>query len=220
MLLEKLISPVVPTLLPTDSGNRALQLMEANNMTQLPVVVNDEYAALIQEDSLLEWTTPESPLSMSDLLNYKPAVMISGHPFDALRLAHAYNLDIIPVIDSKHKYLGAITRNSLLSYLTENSGLDHPGGIIVLEVAPKNYSLAEIARICENEDVTITNTQLFTDPETGMLQVTIKTNRTDLSGVSRSFERYGYTILELFGAELREDHMLNRYQLLMNYLNI
>lgn len=220
MLIEKLISPVIPTLLPTDSGNRALHLMEENNVTHLPLVVDKEYTALVQEHVLIDWPTPESPLSMADFLDYKPAVIASGHPFDALRLAHTYNLDIVPVVDNMNIYIGAITRNNLLNYITENSGLDHPGGIIILEIAPRNYSLAEIARICENEDVTIISTQLYTDTDSDMLHVTLKTNRTDLSGVSRSFERYGYVIREIFGAELNEDHMLNRYKLLMNYLNM
>ncbi len=220
MLIEKLISPVIPTLLPTDSGSRALHLMEENNVTHLPLVIDKKYTALIQEHVLIDWPTPESPLSMAGFLDYRPAVFASGHPFDALRVAHVHNLDIVPVVDNVNTYLGSITRNNLLHFITENSGLDHPGGIIILEIAPRNYSLAEIARICENEDVTIISTQLYTDTESGMLHITLKTNRSDLSSVSSSFERYGYVIREVFGAALNQDHMLDRYKLLMNYINI
>lgn len=220
MMIEQLISPVIPALVLTDSGSRALMLMEENHVSHLPLITDEKYLGLVQEQTLMDWPAPESPLSMAALPDYRPAVFVSGHPFDALRVAHNHNLDIVPVVDETNTYLGAITRNNLLHFLTENSGLDHPGGIIILEVAPRNYSLAEIARICENDDVTVISTQLYTDVEHDMLQVTLKTNRTDLSNVSRSFERYGYVVREVFGADLNNDHMLSRYQLLMNYLNI
>ncbi|MEO6831892.1 MAG: CBS domain-containing protein, partial [Chitinophagaceae bacterium] len=129
MLTEQLISLAIPTLLPTDSGNRALLLMEESHLSQLPMVQNDEYLGLIQETALLDWDTPERALSSADFANYKPAVSGTGHPFDALKLANEQHLNIVPVLDSGLKYLGAITRDELLRYVSENAGIDTPGGI-------------------------------------------------------------------------------------------
>jgi len=220
MIIEQLISPVVPTLLPTDTGSRALFLMEEHHLAQLPLVTGAKYMALVQEHELLDWNKPESPLNGADFLHYKPAVFATGHPYDALRVAHVHNLDIVPVIDRSNTYLGAITSSSLLRYITENSGLGNPGGIIVLEVAPRNYSLTEIARICENEDVIIISTQLYTEMETGMLRVTLKTDRTDLGAVVSSFERHGYQVKEVFGEQAGQEDMASRYRLLMSYINM
>jgi acetoin utilization protein AcuB len=220
MFIERLISPVVPTLLPTDTGSRALSLMEANNLAQLPLLTGGKYTALVQERALLDWQTPERPLSGADFLQYRPAVFAFGHPFDALRVAHIHNLDIVPVVDKTDNYLGAITRDNLLRFVTENAGLDNPGGIIVLEIAPHNYSLAEIARICEHEDVVVVSSQLYTEAETGMLRVTLKTDRTDLGGLVDSFGRHGYRVCEVFGEQGAQEDMLGRYQLLMSYINM
>jgi len=205
----------------TDTGSRALYLMEENNLSQLPLVVEEQYMALIQENDVLDWNTPESQLSLADFLNYKPAVFATGHPYDALRIAHQQNLSIVPVVDNDNKYLGAITRDELLKYITENSGLNNPGGIIVLEMEPKNYTLFEIARICENEDVIIISTQLNTNNQSGTVEVTLKTNRTDLRAVVASFERHNYKVKEVYG-EKNQDHddVLDRYNLLMNYINM
>ncbi|HXS38368.1 MAG TPA: CBS domain-containing protein [Flavipsychrobacter sp.] len=221
MLIQQLISPIVPTLMLTDTGSRALYLMEENNLSQLPLVVEEQYMALIQENDVLDWNTPESQLSLADFLNYKPAVFATGHPYDALRIAHQQNLSIVPVVDNDNKYLGAITRDELLKYITENSGLNNPGGIIVLEMEPKNYTLFEIARICENEDVIIISTQLNTNNQSGTVEVTLKTNRTDLRAVVASFERHNYKVKEVYG-EKNQDHddVLDRYNLLMNYINM
>lgn len=220
MVIEQLISPIVPTLVPTDTGSRALYLMEENNLTQIPLVAEDKYMALVQENDVLDWDTPESPLSKANFLTYRPAVFASGHPFDALRVVHQQNLSIVPVVDNENTYLGSITRDDLLKYLAENSGVDNPGGIIVIELDPRDYSLSEIARLCEGEDVIIISTQLATNKTTGKIEVTLKTNRTDLSGLSATFERHNYTVKQVYGEQANYEDMLDRYKLLMNYINM
>jgi acetoin utilization protein AcuB len=219
MVIEQLISPEVPTLLPTDTGNTALHLMEENNLTQIPLVKEDQYMGLIKEDDVLDWNNPDIQLDKAEL-SYKPAVFASGHPYDALRIAHSQKLSIVPVVDNENRYVGAITRDDLLKYLTENTGLDNPGGIIVLEVDPRNYSLYEIARICESEEVLIISSQLFTNRETGKVEVTLKTNRTNMGGIVAAFERFNYTVKAVFGQTNNPDDMRDRFDLLMNYINM
>lgn len=220
MLIDQLISPIVPTLLPSDTGSQALYMMEEAHLTQLPMVKNEEYIGLIQEHDVLDWDTPERALDNADFLHYRPAVSISGHPFDAMRIASEQNLHIVPVIDHASKYIGAITRDDLLKYITENSGLDNPGGIIVLGLEPRQYSLSEIARLCESEDVTILASQLSTNRETGTMEVTLKTNRINLEALVSSFERHDYVVKEIFGAKSGAEDVMDRYKLLMNYINM
>jgi len=220
MKIEQLISPVVPILELTDTGNRALSLMEENNFTQLPLIVDQQYKALVHENELMDWEMPESPLSKADFLSYRPAVFSHGHPYDALRIAHQHNLSVIPVIDNSNYYLGAITRNELLNYITESSGLDNPGAIIVLELDPRNYTLVDIARICENEDVLIISTQLRNNSHTGKIEVTIKTNRTDLRGVVSSFERHNYVVRDVYGEHSNDEDLRDRFDMLMNFINM
>ena len=218
MNIEQLISPV-PTLMPEDTVNKALDLMEENNLTELPVVSEDNYIALVHESDVLDWEKPGNTLSSADFLNYKPAVFASGHPFEAMRLAHDLNLSVLPVIDRDHKYLGSVTKDGLLKYITEHSGIDTPGGILVLEIPPRNYTLLEIARICENEDVVILNLQVHAN-ERGMLEVTLKLNRSSVEAVVASFERYKYTVKEVYGENINNDDITGKYNLLMNYINM
>lgn len=220
MVVEKLISPVVPFVLPSDTGSRALLVMEENNMTQIPLVSGEKYLALIQENDLLNWEKTEMPLSKADFLTYRPAIVASGHPYEALRIAHAQNLTVLPVVDVENTYIGAITRKELLNYITENSSLDLPGGIIVLELKVHDYSLSQIARICEHEDMIITSMQLHSNFRTGMIEVTLKTNKTDLSALAASFERYDYTVKEVYGNQTHLEDMADRYKMLMNYINM
>mgnify|MGYP003577537215 CR=1 FL=1 len=193
--------------------------MDENNLEQLPVVADEKYMGLVQENDLLDMADPDAKLDAAEL-SYRPAVLASGHPYDALRLAHQQNLSIVPVVDNENTYVGAITRNDLLKYITEKSGLDNPGGIIVLEIDPRNYSLTEIARICESEEVLLISTQIFSNRATGKLEITLKTNRTNLGGIVAALERYNYKVLEVFGDSSQDEGMIDRYNLLMNYLNM
>ena len=220
MIIEQLIAQDIPTLQPEDTGNRALHLMEESNLLQLPVVVDNKYTALLRESDLLNLDTPEIALSATNLLSYRPALFVGNHPYEALRLLHQQQLNVVPVVDEEQQYLGSVTRDTLLEYISANSGLDAPGGIIVLELAPRNYSLAEIARICENEEVTILISTMVSNPVTAMLEVTLKTNRLNLEPLIASFERHEYTVKEVYGAQTDREDIMDRYKLLMNYLNM
>jgi len=220
MSVKKIISYEVPTILPDDTGDTAMRLMEENNIEEIPVVYNDQYLALIKQDDMMEWDTPEKPVTASDFLRYSPAVFSEGHAYEALSLAYNQRLSVIPIIDEQNKYLGAATRETLLNYLAENSGLDNTGGVIVLEIKPTEYSLYEIARICESEEISIITTQLFTNRATGKLELTIKTNRSNLESLATTYERFGYTVKELYGERSNKDDMMDRYNLLMAYINM
>lgn len=219
MTIEKLISPSIPQLALTDTSSKALSVMEENNLTQLPLVNEGKYVALISEDDLFDWDKPESPLSAADFLDYKPAVFAQGHPFEAMRVANRQHLSILPVVDEDNTYIGAITQDELLRYITENSGVDNPGGIIVIEMLPRDYSLSQIALICENEEVSIISLQLHNGID-GKIEITLKTNRTNLSALTSSFERHNITVKEVYGELQNVDDTMDRYDLLMNYLNM
>ena len=218
MSVEQLISPIVPTLSTSDNGTKALDLMDENKFSQLPVVAQEVYVCLVQEDRILDEGLEDTELGHGELTNFKPAVINIAHPFDALRLLNQLNLSVLPVIDAEQKYLGSITRETVLKYVTETSGIDAAGGIIVLEIAPHNYSLYEIARICENEDVTVISAQMHAIGE--MMEVTLKTNRTALDAVVSSFERHNYLVKAVYGDQKNQEDVMDKYNLLMNYLNM
>jgi acetylglutamate synthase len=108
----------------------------------------------------------------------------------------------------------------LLHFFAETTSVDDPGGVVVLEVDPRDYSLAEIARIMEAENVAILSTCIHSNKANGKLEVTIKTNKTDLNGLVASLERYSFHILKIFGEHTHREEMNDRYQMLMNFLNM
>ena len=93
--------------------------------------------------------------------------------------------------------------------------------LIQLEMGSYDYSLSEIARIVEEEDAKILGLTIETIPEDpGRIAVDILVNKADCSGIIQSFYRYNYNILNTFSSPEENSDLMDRYSLLMRYLNV
>jgi predicted transcriptional regulator len=220
MLLHQLVSPDVPIASPTDTVDYISSLFFASQLQQIPVIDQSHYLGLIEAKDLNQLQQEPEELKLRLYEQFRPAISVNAHPFEALRVLHQFELSILPVINDDHEYAGSLTKDGLLKYLIEQINIDVNGGIVVLEMEPRNYSLAQIARICENEQVLILGAQAKTNPLTSKLELTIKTNSTDLSAVVQAFERYEYTVVDTYGDQKIENDTSDRYKLLMNYINM
>ena len=129
-------------------------------------------------------------------------------------------LSVVPVIDEKMNLLVLLAYHELLKHASEFMSVKEPGGLIVLEMESNNYSFNEISRLVETNDAQITQLNTHTDPETGMMQVTIGINKPEISDIVATFQRYEYNVKYYFGEELYENELRSNYDNLMNYLKI
>jgi len=130
-------------------------------------------------------------------------------------------LSVLPVLNEQQLYLGSIGLTKLAEYMRRLVGMQAPGGILVLEVNPFDYSLTEIARIVESNDARITSMYITSPPDTQKLEITLKINREDLSSVIRTFVRYEYLIKETHISTDKMDEIYkNRFEQFMTYLHI
>ncbi|RAJ10473.1 CBS domain protein [Chitinophaga skermanii] len=219
MLAKELISSIVPVMLPGDTGSQALKLMNEYHISQLPLVVDGKYLALVEEDDVLDWEDTDLKLESAPN-NFKPSINENAHIFDALKLFFEFKLCVLPVITREGEYLGVATKDNLIAALAQMNAAKEAGGIIVLEVGPRDYSLSEIARIAESNDVTLLAVNTYSNPATGKLDVTLKTNRIELNSLVATFERFNYTIKHLFTEEMEEDLLKKNYDLFMNYISM
>ena len=95
------------------------------------------------------------------------------------------------------------------------------GGVIVLELNANDYSLAQIARIVEDNDAKILSSHVTSIPNSFKMEVTLKINQTDLTSIIQSFQRFDYTIKASFqGSNRQEDVLRKNYDHFMLYLNV
>jgi CBS domain-containing protein len=136
-------------------------------------------------------------------------------------LTSRLKLTVVPVLDENNHYKGVITTNDLIRHIAGISSMDQPGGIIVLELLERDYSLSQIAQIIEGNNIKVLSMYITSPPESTRLEVTLKVNSNDLSSVIRTFERYSYEVKTWVTTDDSMDRFYSdRFDMLMKYLNI
>ncbi len=221
MLAKDLISEVVPSLRTSDSGQTALNWMEIFRISHLPIVNNQDFLGLISDTDIYDMNQPEEPIGNHSLTLLKPFVTTEQHLFEVIGLASRLKLTVVPVLDDKNHFKGVITTTDLVRYLAGISSMDQSGGIIVLELIERDYSLSQIAQIVESNNVRILSMYVTSPPDSTRLEVTVKVNSNELASVIRTFERYNYDVKSWITADDSMDKFYSeRFDLLMKYMNI
>ena len=142
------------------------------------------------------------------------------HFLKAVQLAGENGLSIVPVVSDENELTGVVSYNELLKYASSFMSLNEPGGLIVLEIASNNYSFSEISKLVEQNDAQITQLNTSNDGETGMMQITIRINKPEVSDIVATFQRYDYSVKYFIGEEMYENELRSNFDNLMNYLKI
>lgn len=220
MLTGEIQSQALPYLRLHDKVYQALQLMNDNQVTHLPVADGDRYVGLISEDDLLTVDNDHSELRELQQSFGNISVKNNEHFLKTIQLAAENGLSVVPVVDEDNDIVGVIAYSDLLRHASDFMSLNEPGGLIVLEMESNQYSFNEISKLVETNDAQITQLNTSNDPETGTMQVTIRINKPEVSDIVATFQRYDYSVKYFFGEEQYANELRNNYDNLMNYLKI
>ena len=220
MLAIELLSDVVPAVHKDDLASEALNWMDVFRVSHLPIVDNHEYLGLISDADIFDLNNPDIPVVQHILSLSRPFVKESQHIFEVIDLVSKMKITAVPVLDDENKYLGVITINDLAQELTHLLSADNPGGIIVLQLNVRDYSLSEIAQIVEGNDTKILSLYVRSNKNPETIDVTLKLNRTDVSAVIQTFERYSYKITSIYSENGEVDTMLkDRLDSLLKFMD-
>lgn len=221
MVAGDLISEVIPALKTSDTGQTALNWMEIFRVSHLPIVNNQDFLGLISDNDIYDMNQPEAPIGDHKLTLLKPFVTTGQHLFEVIGIASKLKLSVVPVLDSKNHYKGVITTSDLIRRIAGISSMDQPGGILVLEMIERDYSLSQIAQIVESNNVKVLSLYITSPSDSTKLEITIKVNTTDLLSLIRTFERYNYEVKTWVTTNDSIDRFYSeRFDLLMKYLNM
>jgi acetoin utilization protein AcuB len=219
MLVNQLITNHYPTVELDDKVFLALQLMEDFDILHIAVVDQKKYLGLISKNDLLDAdddTVIKGQISHMLQKSVKP----DEHFLSALKLAAQNSLSLVPVVDNEQEWIGAIPNIELLKAAAQFTGAEEMGAVIVLEMERKSYSFGEISRLVETNDAYITQCNTFFETESGLLVVTIKINKVEISDILATFQRYEYVVRYFIGEEHYENELRYNYDHLMSYLKI
>jgi len=216
-----LLSDVIPTIHKDDTGTMALNQMDVFKVSHLPIVDNTDYLGLISDAEIFDMQNPDAPIMQQQHVLARPFVYDDKHIFEIMTLLSKSNISVVPVLDYEDKYLGAITLTDLSHEVAHLVSTDSQGAIIELELHVNDYSLSEIAQIVEGNDTKIMSLYVREHQQPGYIYVTLKLNRTDVSSVIQTFERYSYRIVQVYSDDDKMASVLHdRYNSLMQYLSV
>ncbi|HVZ25962.1 MAG TPA: CBS domain-containing protein [Sediminibacterium sp.] len=219
MLTGQLSHTGFPTVGLSDKTGLALQLMEEYDVQHIPVVADDKLLGLLGKDDLLD-ADEQMPLAGMETALLPVSVKSEAHITLAVKLMASNDLSLLPVTNEQGEYSGVITTTSLIQAVSRYLGNEEPGGIIVLETDKRHYYFGEISRLVETHDAFITQLNTYPDTERGTVTIALKINRTEISDIIASFQRYEYQVLYYFGEEAYDNELKENYRHLLSYLNI
>jgi acetoin utilization protein AcuB len=219
MLAIELISDLIPPVHTSDTIQKVLDRMAEFRVRHLPIVNEDQFLGLLSEADVLVEPDHEVQIGAMALSLVNPYVLEDQHIYDVIRLFYEQQLTVVPVLDNKKNYLGMISINAMNEYFAKITSVMQPGGIIILEINSRNNSLAHMAQIVESDNAQILSSYVSTYPDSTRMDVTLKINKQDISNIVASFLRYEYDIKATFNHN-DVDNSMDRYDSLMNYLNL
>lgn len=220
MLAIDLISEEVPPLKESDTGKVALNWMDDFHFAQLPVIKGSHFLGLITEDDIMDENDEAKPLGKYKLEFKKVYVHQYEHVYEVIGKMSAAKLRVMPVLDEEAKYLGCISIDTIIDKISNLAAMKDPGGILQLELNVNDYSLSEISNIVESNGAKILSSYIITHDDSTKMDVTIKINRTDLSSIIQTFERYNYTIAASYHKSEMEAEVKRKFEAFLHYLNM
>ncbi len=219
MLASQLINSGFPAINLFDKVSLALQLMDEYDVLHLPVLSEEKFAGIISKDDLLD--VEETNLVASaeaSLQNFS----VKGEEYflAALKLVANNDLSLLPVVNEQAELTGVITAKDLLRHISLFVGNEDRGGVIVLQVEKRNFSFGEVNRLVETNDAYITQVNTYTEPDTGLVVITMKVNKIEISDIVATFQRYEYVVRYYFGEEAYGNELKENYNHLLSYLNM
>ncbi|RAU81529.1 CBS domain-containing protein [Pontibacter arcticus] len=221
MIAEELINHMIPPLKLYDTVEKALRWMDEFRVNALPVVASRKYAGLATENSLIE--LPDRTRTLRDItLEYPDVfVMSSQHFYDVMEAAIKNKILVVPVLDEEQEYMGIITINDTLTAFGQMSALQGQGSILVLSMPERDYSLSQISRLIEEENTKILSAYVSPDEaDPYQIKLTLKLNKTDLTRIIATLERFEYRITAQFTDSTPDDGGRDRLDMLLKYLDI
>jgi len=221
MVARELINHMIPPLKKNDPAKKATAWMEELRINQLPVIENGTYCGLISEELILEDNDNTKSVAEYDLQGKSSVVNENQHFFDVLKIVSGRGVQLVAVLDDNETFLGVISLKDTVIAFAQSAAVQNPGGIIILSLKQIDYSLAEISRLVESNDAkilsSIVNNDIF---DANMIKLTLKINKTDLSAIIATFERFEYKIIAKFEESKIESSDKERLDILFKYLDM
>ncbi len=220
MIAKELISIHIPSISRNDDGEKALLIMDENRVSHLAVVDNGQYHGLISDTEIYDLDDTFVPINKLKPVLMNTSVKQYDYIYDILGIFAENNITALPVLDDNEQYLGVIGQEQIVKALRKITNANEPGGVIVLGLNVRDYSMVQVSQIVESEGLKILSAYTSSQNNSLKMDLVLKINKSDLSSVIASFDRFNYEIKASFHESSHEEDLQSRYDQFLKYLNI
>ncbi len=220
MIAKDLISNDFPTLLPTDDGNRALNIMENYLVNELAITENNNLLGVISLNNIYDFELFDEQLSNHQKSFLRTYIHENQPIFEVIKSFNLLNTSILPVVNKKKKYIGSITYKSLIKSMNNILSINEQGYYLKFSLNFNDYSATEITNIIEQNDAKLLSLHIE-NKSAANVDIFIKIQTKDIEAVLQSFERFKYDAI-LLNTDLKDykDLYSERMDNFLHYLNI
>jgi acetoin utilization protein AcuB len=221
MTAKDLINYMIPPLKPTDSLGKAREWMEELRVTELPVSDQGHFLGLLTEDHIINANQNDARVNDLGSLIEEAKISQEQHYYELLKTAYALGVRMMAVLDAELQYLGVVSVEDVVEAFANSSSVQNPGAILLLTMEMRDYSLSEISLIIENNEASILSSHILPHPtEQSKIQVTLKTNKEDITHIANNLEARGYHVSRSYNSISAGEGDQERFESLMHFLKI
>ena len=197
----------------------AITILDSQDISELAVTDNKTYIYLVRELDLM--SSEEDMIADISVQREDHFVYEDDHFLQALIKMNNSDLSIIPVVSKDMKYRGAIRKSRLIDYMCDSYSLSGTGSIIILEQYLRDYSLTAVANIIEQEGGKIMGVFIVpAEKNSEKIWISFKLNAISINTIISSLERHEYVVVAQMSGDENKSLIKERYESLMNFLNV
>ncbi|QFT90220.1 Hypoxic response protein 1 [Bacillus sp. THAF10] len=205
MIVERIMKKNVLTLLPSDTVEQALLLMEEKSIRHIPIV-NDKQqlvgivsdrdirnglqAALYGNSAQEDMKQPLSRVMKTNLL--------TGHPLDFVEEVAAtfydYKISCLPIIQDS-KLVGIVTETDLLYTFVQLTGANQPASQFEVKVENISGKLAEVTAILSKRKLNILSVLVYPHQDEQYKILVFRVQTMNPTSVIQDLQGNGYEVL-------------------------
>ncbi|MGL6037347.1 MAG: CBS domain-containing protein [Soonwooa sp.] len=215
MYIKDYLSKDFPAFSISDSIEEASDLAKEFGYSHIFIKKKGLYMGALSQSFLED--SPEGQLGSLAMHFEKFAISEDSNIWDSIKLFHTFNTNVVPVINSDEKFLGYICCDDIFSEFSKYPIFSEAGAILTVQTNSLHYSMVEVAKIIESN-----NSKLYgcfiTAVKEDHIELTLKISQDNLSSIDETFERFGYTVINKFYNDQKEDLLKDRFGFFQKYL--
>jgi len=184
-----------------------------NGYSHYPILNGvNELLGILEEDDIESWDNNHL------VTNPQLLVQLPFHPDLCMHTMKENGCNVLFLVEDG-KYQGAISYSSLVHYFQDHNRMTQESAVLTLFAPGYVFSLSEVARIAESEgNAILSYSSHWLDMEN--LEIKLIFQHNDLKRIIGILENKGYHIVNLYNEAGIQEHLKERYENLMSYLNV